>query len=64
MKTNISHCFYCKRTKEQVPLIKLEYANSEFHICPQHMPILIHNPGELTGMLPGAKNLDPADHKD
>jgi hypothetical protein len=33
-------------------------------ICPQHLPLLIHNPQQLAGKLAGAENLKPADHHD
>jgi hypothetical protein len=47
-------CIQCERTSEQVPLIKLEYKGSEYSICPEHLPILIHQPAKLAGKLPQA----------
>jgi hypothetical protein len=35
---------------------------SDMWICPQHMPILIHDPAQLVGKMPGAENLKPSDH--
>jgi hypothetical protein len=35
-----------------------------FEICPQHLPLLIHDPARLIGKLPGAEKLRPADHHD
>jgi hypothetical protein len=35
-----------------------------YHICPQHLPVLIHNPQMLVGKLPGAEGLTPAEHHD
>ena len=57
-------CLACKRGTNDTPLIPLEYRDSKFWICPQHLPLLIHDPSQLIGMLPGAENLRPADHHD
>jgi len=46
------------------PLLVLEYRSSVVRICPQHMPVLIHEPQQLVGLLPGAENLKPADIHD
>ena len=58
------HCLVCEQTQEHIPLIALAYRNQEFWICPQHMPVLIHNPQMLAGRLPGAEGMKPAEHKD
>ena len=57
-------CLACHRGADVTPLINLEYRGSTLWICPQHLPVLIHDPGQLIGVLPGAENLTPADHKD
>jgi len=57
-------CVACERNSAVVPLITLEYRGSEFSICPQHLPVLIHDPGGLVGRLPGAEEMEPADHHD
>jgi hypothetical protein len=57
-------CLLCKRHDGDTPLIMLEYRGGAYRICPQHLPVLIHDPGQLIGTLPGAENLSPADHKD
>jgi len=46
-----------ERVADQVPLIRLEYRRTAYWICPQHMPVLIHDPGQLVDKLPGAQNL-------
>ena len=48
-------CVFCKRNDDQVPLVQLSYKKENYWICPQHIPILIHEPGKLSGMLPGAE---------
>lgn len=61
---NANICLYCERSSDLVPLIQLEYQTQQFWICPQHLPILIHDPNRLVGKLPGADALRPADHHD
>ncbi|MBM4168023.1 MAG: hypothetical protein FJ215_02535 [Ignavibacteria bacterium] len=60
----LSGCLVCQRTSHETPLLTLTYQGGTFHICPQHLPILIHDPHQLIGKLPGAEKLSPADHKD
>lgn len=50
-------CLVCKKPSAEVPVTKFYYQESEFYICPQHIPILIHNPQELNGLLAGADKL-------
>ncbi len=57
-------CLYCQQDSDSVPLIALRYRGEERWICPQHLPILIHNPTMLSGILPGAEALKGADHHD
>lgn len=57
-------CLVCKKPSDEVPLISFEYKDTGLWICPQHLPVLIHDPGKLAGLLPGAENLKPADHHD
>ena len=57
-------CLACGRDTQATPLIMLEYQGATLWICPQHLPILIHDPARLVGRLPGAENLQPAEHHD
>lgn len=57
-------CLKCGADTRQTPLIRLDYLDAEYWICPQHLPILIHDPAGLIGSLPGAERLRPADHHD
>jgi hypothetical protein len=57
-------CLACGTDSHQVPLIRLEYLDAAYWICPQHLPILIHDPVRLTGALPGAERLRPSEHHD
>ena len=48
-------CLYCEKTSEEMPLIRLTFQGKELWICPQHLPLLIHEPAKLAGKLPGIK---------
>ena len=56
--SEIKTCLVCKKTATETPVTKFYYQESHFYICPQHIPILIHNPQELVGLLPGADQLE------
>lgn len=58
------NCLVCGRPSDETPIITLEYKASNYFICTQHLPILVHDPGSLADLLPGAENLQPSDHKD
>jgi hypothetical protein len=53
-------CLYCQRTSEQIPLVLLEFHSEKQWICPQHLPILIHQPARLAPFLPGIEVLEDA----
>jgi hypothetical protein len=57
-------CLLCERDSEAVPLISLLYQRRNIHVCPQHLPVLIHDPGQLVGLLQGAETFRPADIHD
>ncbi len=58
------NCVACRRGPDETPLLEMTYRGSQFWICPQHLPILIHDPARLIGVLPGAETLSPAEHHD
>lgn len=60
--SNTPLCVACGRGSADVPLLALEFRGAMIHICPQHLPLLIHDPASLIGRLPGAEGLDPAEH--
>jgi hypothetical protein len=53
-------CLYCGCDSEQVPLLAMQYRDAQVWICPQHLPILIHEPAKLADKLPGAEDLNAA----
>ena len=57
-------CVACGRGTADTPLIRFEFQDAERWICPQHLPLLIHDPAQLAGRLPGAEKLSPAEHHD
>lgn len=50
-------CLVCKKDENLVPLVQIDFKGNNYYICPQHIPVLIHNPGQLEGLLPGAENM-------
>ena len=60
MSANNNQCVFCERSKDEVPLIRFQFRQDDLAICPQHLPILIHDPAQLVGKLPGAEDLNPA----
>ena len=57
-------CLACGRGSDEAPLLALEFRGATRWICPQHLPMLIHDPAQLADRLPGADRLRPADHHD
>jgi hypothetical protein len=55
-------CVSCERTVDQVPLITLTVSSGPAYICPQCLPMLIHEPQLLVGKLAGAESLQPHEH--
>ena len=54
----------CQRDSDATPLLTLEYRGTTIRICPQHLPVLIHDPARLVGILPGAEELQPSEVHD
>lgn len=64
MSSDKAVCLVCKRDSDEIPLISFEYKGSGLYICPQHLPILIHDPTKLAEVLPGADGFQAAEHND
>ena len=58
MADNEKKCLVCCRDEEMIPLVELTFRGMKYHICPQHIPVLIHEPNKLEGMLPDAENME------
>ena len=64
MSEQRSTCVACARTSDEVPILRIEYQGAVIGICPQHLPVLIHDPTRLAGSLAGAETMEAADHHD
>lgn len=53
MTNPIPACIYCEESSQLVPLILFQYQDKRYYICPQHLPILIHEPASLAAKVPG-----------
>ena len=51
MDNDKKECLVCKRDDQTIPLIQITYRDTVLWICPEHMPILIHNTDKLMAML-------------
>jgi len=56
--SDVKECLVCKKTSNEIPVTKFYYQEKEFYICPQHIPIIIHKPQELVGLLDGADGFE------
>ncbi len=59
MEQTIPVCISCGADSDHAPLLPFLYKGEEYHICPQHLPILIHKPAQLVDRLPGLEMLAP-----
>lgn len=55
MENTENTCIVCKQSENEVPLILMKYKGKELRICPQHVPVLIHDPQKLVGLVDGAE---------
>jgi hypothetical protein len=62
--TETPECLACERSQDEVPLVSLVYRGTAHWICPQHLPMLIHDPARLAGKIEGAEQMEPAEHHD
>ena len=45
-------CFNCGSSEQERPLLTLKFQGKEVYLCPQCMPIMIHEPYQLVDKLP------------
>jgi hypothetical protein len=62
--TEQHQCVACAIGDDDAPLLCFEYRGGRFWICPPHLPLLIHDPGQLVGKIAGAEKFRPAEHHD
>ncbi len=53
-------CLVCGRGQQEIPVTEWHYQESNFFICAQHIPVLIHDPQKLIGLLPDADKMQGA----
>ncbi len=58
MENHDKNCIICKKDEDQIPLVKFDYKQTSFWICPQHIPVIIHDPSQLNGLLPDADKFE------
>ena len=51
-------CLNCGASEMDRPLVAIKFQEKEFYICPQCLPILIHQPDQLVDKLPGFQPTD------
>lgn len=51
-------CLVCQKSQNEAPVTEFHYKDSSFYICAQHMPVLIHDPQKLIGLLPDADKME------
>ncbi|MFN2238765.1 MAG: hypothetical protein ABR524_05180 [Thermoanaerobaculia bacterium] len=61
---SLGNCIACDAGSDTMPLIEFEYRGERHRICSAHLPILIHDPGQLHGRLAGAETLPASEHND
>jgi len=54
-----TRCLNCRRPLGDVPLLAVLHREGLAHICPECLPVLIHEPQTLADRLPGADALKP-----
>ncbi|MCB0649766.1 MAG: hypothetical protein KDC85_00670 [Saprospiraceae bacterium] len=45
-------CLVCGSTSEEMPLLTFEFKQQNLYVCSQHIPIIIHQPHQLQGLIP------------
>lgn len=53
-------CIVCEADSDSTALIPFEFKGKSYHVCAQHLPVLIHKPEQLVGRLPGAEGIGGA----
>jgi len=46
-----ARCLLCQRDSRTVPIVAFEYRGERRHVCTEHLPVLIHDPGRLADRL-------------
>ena len=55
-------CKICNRSEMEIPLLQARYAAEPIWVCSRCLPILIHKPEQLAGILVNAGQIPAAGH--
>ena len=55
-------CKLCGRSELDIPVVQARYAGESLWVCSRCLPILIHKPEQLAGVLANADKIPAADH--
>ena len=55
-------CIVCGSDTNEMPLLKFEFKQQEIYVCSEHIPIIIHQPQKLQGLIPDLPPDRGADH--
>ena len=58
---NNNKCLICKAGDDKMPLIQFSFKGNTYHICTQHIPVLIHQASQLATILPGLEDAPDTD---
>ncbi len=54
-------CTFYEQNDQGVRLLPFQCQGEQNWSCPQHRPLLIHQPAQLAGKLPGIEKINPAE---
>jgi hypothetical protein len=55
-------CKVCSSSELEIPVVQARYAGESFWVCSRCLPVLIHKPERLAGILQDADKIPAADH--
>jgi len=53
---NNQTCIVCEKNQNEVPIVQMIFKGKQLGICPQHLPVIIHDPQKLVGKIDGAED--------
>lgn len=56
------NCKICGSSEMDIPVVQARYAGDSFWVCSRCLPVLIHKPEQLKGILANAEMIPAAEH--
>jgi hypothetical protein len=56
------NCTICSRSELEIPVVQARYAGESLWVCSRCLPILIHKPEQLAGILINADQIPAGKH--